>query len=85
MGCTAFNASGLHTKELQDQHFNQFVHKIPPPQFHSDVQHIMKYGSENEVNALAALSGIFMPALLPHCSTLFEDGPSFWVLMKFHV
>ena len=37
----------------------------------------MEYGSENKVNALATLLGIFMPALLPPCSTLFEDGPSF--------
>ena len=76
-GSTVFNALGLHTKKLQDQHFNQFVHKIPPPQFPSDVQQRINYGSENEVNALATLSGIFMPALLPPCSTLYEDCPSF--------
>ena len=65
MGSRAFNALGLHTKKLQDQHFNQFVYKIPPSQFPSDVQQRIKYGSENEVNALATFSGIFMPALLP--------------------
>ena len=64
-------------RNSQDQHFNQFVHKIPPLQFPSDVQQRMEYGIENEVNALATLSGIFMPALLPPCSTLYEDGPSF--------
>ena len=42
----------------------------------------MECGSENEVNALATLSGIFMPALLPPCSTLYEDGPSFPHLME---
>ena len=76
-GSTAFNALGLHTKKLQDQHFNQFVHKIPPVQFPSDVQQRMEYGSENEVNALGTLSASFMPACLPLCSTLYEDGPSF--------
>ena len=64
-------------RNSQDQHFSEFVHKIPPPQFPSDVQQRIDYGSENEVNALATLSGIFMPALLPPCSTLYEDGPSF--------
>ena len=76
-GSTAFNALGLCTKKLQDQHFNQLVHKIPSLQFPSDVQQRMEYGSENEVNALATLSGIFMPAFLPPCSTLYEDGPYF--------
>ena len=41
-GSTAFNALGLCTKKHQDQHFNQFVHKIPPPQFPSDVQQRME-------------------------------------------
>ena len=51
-GAQHSNALGLHTKKLQDQHFSQFVHKIPPPQFPSDIQQRMEYGSENEVKCI---------------------------------
>ena len=77
MGSTTFNALGLLTKKLQDQHFNQFVHKIPPPQFSSDVQQRMKYGSENEIMHCQLCQEFSCQHFFHPCSTLYEDGPSF--------
>ena len=37
----------------------------------------MKYGQENEKNALAAVIGGLLPAFLPNCFSFLEVGPSF--------
>ena len=73
-GSTLYNALGLHTQRAMENHFNEHVHKVPGPQSTEEAKKRMEYGSENEANAIATLSGIFMPALLPHCSTIYEEG-----------
>ena len=37
----------------------------------------MKYGQENEKNALAAVIGGLLPSFLPNCFSFLEVGPSF--------
>ena len=76
-GSTAYNALGLRTKKLLDEHYNHYINKVPQQPKEPSVQEKLDYGRRNEINVLATLSGLFMPALLPNCATLYEEGPNF--------
>ena len=41
------------------------------------VQRYLDFGNKNEINAIATLVSVLMPALLPECSTFYEVGLKF--------
>ena len=47
---------------------------IPHPQ---EVQERIQHGTLNEVNFIATLVGLFMPAMMPSCCKYVEDGANF--------
>ncbi len=63
-GSTLHNALGLRTVKEQKQHYDHVYHgkkhDISP-----EVQERMNYGTENEVHAIATLTGIVLPFLYP--------------------
>ena len=74
---SAHNALCLRTMKLHTEHFNHYVHKVPMKQPSPEVAKKMEYGTSNEISGLATLAAIFMPALLPPCCILYEEGSSF--------
>ena len=76
-GSTMYNALGLSSLGDLKQHHYQFLKKRSPPPFSDEVKKRMKYGQENEKNALAAVIGGLLPAFLPNCFSFLEVGPSF--------
>ena len=42
-----------------------------------EVQERMQHGTVNEVNGIATLVGLFMPAMMPSCCKYVEDGANF--------
>ena len=54
-GSTMYNALGLSSLGDLKQHHYQFIKKRSPPPFSKEVKKRMKYGQENEKNALAAV------------------------------
>ena len=76
-GNTLYNALGLSLLGDLKQHHYQFLKKRSPPPFSDEVKKRMKYGQENEKNALAAVIGGLLPAFLPNCFSFLEVGPSF--------
>ena len=76
-GSTLYNALGLSSLADLKQHHYQFVKKRSPPPFPPEVQKRLKYGKENEKNALATVISSLLPFLLPNCYAFVEVGPSF--------
>ena len=72
-----FRALGLDTLKAEKEHFNIHIRKLPSTPLSTDVQEYIKFGSENEINAISTLIGLLMPALLPSCHAFFEVGPKF--------
>lgn len=72
-GSTFYNGLGFRTLKAQKEHYDR-VRKNKAPQERSDeVKAAMKYGNDNEINALATLVGKIMPAFYPHLKFR-EDG-----------
>ena len=61
-GSTMYNAFGLSLLGDLKRHHYQFVKKRSPPPFSDEVKKRMKYGQENEKNALVAIIGGLLPA-----------------------
>ena len=72
-----YKGLGLDTLKAEKEHFNVYVHKLPNVPISEEVQKYIQFGTENEINAIASVVGLLMPALLPSCSTFFEVGPQF--------
>ena len=72
-----FRALGLDTLKAEKEHFNVHVQKLPSTPLSTEVQEYIKFGSENEINAISTLIGLMMPALLPSCHSSFKVGPKF--------
>ena len=72
-GSSMHRALGLDTLKAEKEHVNVHVKGRPKP----DVQKYLDFGSKNEINAMATLVSVIMPALLPSCHTLYEVGPQF--------
>ena len=72
-----FRALGLDTPKAEKEHFNTHAHKLPNVPKSEEVQKYLKFGNENEINAIATLVGLIMPALLTPCHAFLEVGPQF--------
>lgn len=58
-------------------HFDTYIMKKPDKPVPPELQARFDHGHRNEVNALATVVGVFMPAFLPPCYTFVEIGPFF--------
>ena len=72
-----YKGLGLDTLKSEKEHFNVYVCKLPSVPVSEEVQTYIQFGNENEINAIATLVGLLMPALLPSCFSFFEVGPQF--------
>ena len=70
-----YKGLGLDTLKSEKEHFNVYVCKLPSVPVSEEVQTYIQFGNENEINAIATLVGLLMPALLPSCFSFFEVGP----------
>ena len=76
-GSSMYKGLGLDTLKAEKEHFNVYVHKLPNVPISEEVQKYIQFGTENEINAIASVVGLLMPALLPSCFAFFEVGPQF--------
>ena len=73
-GSTMYKALGLDTLRAQKEHFDVYVKGKQPKPILPQVQEMMNYGTENEINAIATLVGLILPALRPPCFSVYELG-----------
>ena len=71
-GSTIHNAIGLRGRKEQANHIERAVNKVEQ-EVPDEVRKRMSYGTDNEINALATLASIFMPAYFPN-SYYVEEG-----------
>ena len=71
-GSTIHNAIGLRGRKEQANHIERAVNKVEQ-EVPDEVKKRMSYGTDNEINALATLARIFMPAYFPN-SYYVEEG-----------
>ena len=76
-GSTCYNALGMSKLKEKTDHYKEFVLKNFTPTYSDQVKKYMAHGSKNEINAVATVTGVLMPALLPVCTHFFEDGTNF--------
>ena len=76
-GSSMHHALGLDTLKVEKEHVNVHVKGCPKPDVTPEVQKYLDFGSKNEINAMATLMSVIMPALLPSCYTLYEVGMQF--------
>ena len=76
-GSTCYNALGMGKLKDQTDHYKEFILKNFTPTYSDQVKKYMEHGSKNKINAVATVTGILMPALLPVCTHFFEDGANF--------
>ena len=74
-GSTLNAVIGLDTLARQKQHHYEFVCGHGRCMTDPHVQQRLKHGSDNEVNIIATLVSLIMPAFLPMCYCYFEVGP----------
>lgn len=76
-GSTMFMAFGFHSLKAEKEHVNVHIKGIPAPDYSPEMQGYLEFGSHNEINAIATLVYLIMPALLPSCQYFFfEVGPN---------
>ena len=80
-GSSMYKGLGLDTLKAEKEHFNVYVRKLPSVPVSEEVQKYIQFSSENEINAIASLVGLIMPALLPSHS-LKLDHNSFTVYIE---
>lgn len=71
-GSTMMNAIGLRTLQAQKEHHSVHIKKRPGPPPDEETQKRLDHGRNNEINALATLVGILLPALKPPCHVYTE-------------
>ena len=72
-GSTIYKALGLDTLKAQREHFDNVVCGIPEKQPSEEQMKNMKYGTENEINAVATVVGRILPVMHPNMKC-FEEG-----------
>ena len=70
-GSSMFRALGLDTLKAEKEHFNIHIRKLPSTPLSTDVQEYIKFGSENEINAISTLIGLLMPCIVAFMSCIF--------------
>ena len=55
----------------QKEHFDVYVKGKQAKPITPQVQEMMDYGTENEINAIVTLVGLILPALRPSCFSVF--------------
>ena len=71
-GSTIYNAIGLRGRKEQVKHIERAVNKTEQ-EVSIEVKERMCYGTDNEINALATLASMVMPAYFPDCYYV-EEG-----------
>ncbi len=72
-GSSLYKALGLDTLKQQRKHFERVINKSEPKPADPKLQHILQYGTDNEINAVATLVGKVLPSMYPDVS-YYEDG-----------
>ena len=76
-GSSMYRALGLETLKAEKEHICVHVKGLRDQVFDDISKKRIEFGSENEVNGVATLVGILIPALLPSCHEYYEVGPIF--------
>ena len=69
-----YKALGLKTLKAQKEHFDVHVKGKQAKTVTPEVQHMMDYGTENEIHAIATLVALILPAVRPPCFSVYELG-----------
>ncbi|VDI80060.1 Hypothetical predicted protein [Mytilus galloprovincialis] len=72
-GSTAHQALGLSGLKKLQEHFEYVFHQKDRPDFSEDAQKRMKYGTDNEINAIGTLVSKILPIFYPNFSYV-EEG-----------
>ncbi|VDI45652.1 Hypothetical predicted protein [Mytilus galloprovincialis] len=72
-GSTAHQALGLSGLKKLQEHFEYVFHQKDRPDFSEDAQKRMKYGTDNEINAIGTLVSKILPIFYPNFSFV-EEG-----------
>ena len=75
-GSLCFDALGLNTLAAQKNHYDHYVLK-KPKEITPETQANFDHGNKNEINAVASIVGVIMPAIFPPCHIFVEVGPYF--------
>ena len=70
--CTICHALGLKGLKLMRKHFKQFVKEENNLTITDDTQHI-----KGILDGITTVASVFMPAFLPTCAVMYEEGCSF--------
>ncbi|CAH1789092.1 unnamed protein product [Owenia fusiformis] len=65
-GSTLYNALGLRTLKAQQEHFDSVVKGKKKPDFTDETKSYLEYGTANEPNLVATLTGKILPAFYPN-------------------
>lgn len=66
----------FRTLKSAHEHFDEYVYHKGPKQFTDEENERLEHGRNNEIHAFGVIASTFMPALLPTCATLYEEGPT---------
>ena len=72
-GSTIYRALGLDTLKAQKEHFDSVICGVPEKQPSEEQLKNMKYGTDNEINAVATVTGRILPVVYPKMKC-FEEG-----------
>ena len=75
-GSSCFDVLGLNTLAAQKTHYDHYVLK-KPKEITPETQAYFDHRNKNEINAVASIVGVIMPAIFPPCHIFVEVGPYF--------
>ena len=73
-GSIMYKALGLETLKAQKEHFDVHVKGKQAKTVTPEVQHMMDYGTENEIHAIATLVALILPTVRPPCFSVYKLG-----------